>query len=119
MIKNRTFMMGLGSGLVIGAVASADVDRSGTTASQTQELTKATGSAEALDMQVVEGSDELLTAEQWEERSLARAASPKEPILQKTGTEQPEAPERPKPEPGEEKKQESPGNESGETENTG
>ena len=72
-------------------------------------------------MQVVEGSDELLTAEQWEEKKLGEGGeSEGADPAQKTGTEQPEAPERPKkPEPGEEKKQESPGNESGETENTG
>lgn len=113
MIKNRTFMMGLGSGLVIGAVLLQLMwIGQGTTASETQELTKEqlVAAAEALDMQVVEGSDELLTAEQWEEKKLGEGGESEgaEPA-QKTGTEKPEAPEQPKkPEPGEEKKQESP-----------
>lgn len=113
MIKNRTFMMGLGSGLVIGAVLLQLMwIGQGTTASQTQELTKEqlVAAAEALDMQVVEGSDELLTAEQWEEKKLGEGGeSEGADPAQKTGTEKPEAPEQPKkPEPGEEKKQESP-----------
>ena len=69
----------------------------GTTASQTQELTKErlVAAAEALDMQVVEGSDELLTAEQWEEKKLGEGGeSEGADPAQKTGTEQPEAPER-------------------------
>ncbi|MGV2788477.1 hypothetical protein GNF98_22960, partial [Clostridium perfringens] len=73
MIKNRTFMMGLGSGLVIGAVLLQLMwIGQGTAASETQELTKEQlmAAAEALDMQVVEGSDELMTAEQWEEKRL-------------------------------------------------
>ncbi|RAR43365.1 endolytic transglycosylase MltG [Paenibacillus sp. MDMC362] len=113
MIKNRTFMMGLGSGLVIGAVLLQLMwIGQGTTASQTQELTKKqlVAAAEALDMQIVEDSDELLTGEQWKEKELGEGGeSEGADPAQKTGTEKPEAPEQPKkPEPGEEKKQESP-----------
>lgn len=114
MIKNRTFMMGLGSGLVIGAVLLQLMwIGQGTTAATTQELTKEQlmAAAEALDMQVFEGSEELLTAEQWEEKRLSDGAGDSEGAdpAQKTGTEKPEAPEQPKkPETDVEKKQESP-----------
>ncbi|MBT2761056.1 endolytic transglycosylase MltG [Paenibacillus sp. ISL-20] len=110
MIKNRTFMMGLGSGLVIGAVLLQLMwIGQGTAASETQELTKEQlmAAAEALDMQVVEGSDELMTAEQWEEKRLGESEEGDDPA-QKTGTDKPEAPQQPeKPEAGVDKKQES------------
>ncbi|PJN56041.1 hypothetical protein PAEVO_27640 [Paenibacillus sp. GM2FR] len=114
MIKNRTFMMGLGSGLVIGAVLLQLMwIGQGTTAATTEEITKEQlmAAAEAMDMQVFEGSEELLTAEQWEEKRLSDGAGESEgadPAL-KTGTEKPEAPQQPeKPETGVDKKQESP-----------
>ncbi|MGG3507381.1 endolytic transglycosylase MltG [Paenibacillus lautus] len=114
MIKNRTFMMGLGSGLVIGAVLLQLMwIGQGTAASETQELTKEQlmAAAEALDMQVVEGSDELMTAEQWEEKRLGESAGESEEgadPARKTGTDKPGAPQQPeKPEAGVDKKQES------------
>ncbi|MFE0554623.1 endolytic transglycosylase MltG [Paenibacillus sp. NPDC058910] len=114
MIKNRTFMMGLGSGLVIGAVLLQLMwIGQGTAASETQELTKEQlmAAAEALDMQVVEGSDELMTAEQWEEKRLGESAGESEEganPARKTETDKPEAPQQPeKPEAGVDKKQES------------
>lgn len=73
MIKNRTFMMGVGTGLVVGAVLLQLMwVGQGTTASETQSLTKEelTAAAEALDLQVVERSDELMTEEQWEAKKL-------------------------------------------------
>ncbi|WP_127592502.1 endolytic transglycosylase MltG [Paenibacillus lautus] len=114
MIKNRTFMMGLGSGLVIGAVLLQLMwIGQGTTAATTEELTKEQlmAAAEAMDMQVFEGSEELLTAEQWEEKRLSAGAGESEGAdpAQRTGTEKPEAPQQPeKPETGVDKKQESP-----------
>nr|WP_251035542.1 endolytic transglycosylase MltG [Paenibacillus sp. ISL-20] len=102
--------MGLGSGLVIGAVLLQLMwIGQGTAASETQELTKEQlmAAAEALDMQVVEGSDELMTAEQWEEKRLGESEEGDDPA-QKTGTDKPEAPQQPeKPEAGVDKKQES------------
>jgi len=73
-IKNRTYMMGVGTGLVLGAVLLQLMwVGQGSTASVTQSLTKEelTAAAEALDLQVVERSDELMTEEQWEEKKLA------------------------------------------------
>lgn len=100
MIKNRMFMMGLGSGLVIAAVLLQLMwIGQGATASETKELTKEklVAAAEALDMQVVEGTDELMTAEQWEEKKLGEGdgeSEDAEPVDKPEATK-PEAPEKP------------------------
>ncbi|MGG3279684.1 endolytic transglycosylase MltG [Paenibacillus solani] len=114
MIKNRTFMMGVGTGLVIGAVLLQLMwVGQGTTASVTQSLTKEelTAAAEALDLQVVEGSDELLTEEQWEEKKLAdndgSESADKDSSL-KPNSEKPAIPQQPKQPGADADKQESP-----------
>lgn len=115
MIKNRMFMMGLGSGLVIAAVLMQLMwIGQGATASETKELTKEqlVAAAEALDMQVVEGTDELMTAEQWEEKKLGEGEGESEGAepVDKPEATKPEAPEKPespeKPETDAQKKQE-------------
>lgn len=100
MIKNRTFMMGLGSGLVVGAILLQLMwIGQGSTASDTKDLTKEQlmAAAEALDMQVVEHSEELLTADQWEEKKLSEDAVENEGSdpAKETGTKQPEVPKQP------------------------
>lgn len=100
MIKNRTFMMGLGSGLVVGAILLQLMwIGQGSTASDTKDLTKEQlmAAAEALDMQVIEPSEELLTADQWEEKKLSERSSDTEGSdkAKEIGTKQPDIPEQP------------------------
>ncbi|KZS43719.1 hypothetical protein AWU65_26900 [Paenibacillus glucanolyticus] len=100
MIKNRTFMMGLGSGLVVGAILLQLMwIGQGSTASDTKDLTKEQlmAAAEALDMQVIEHSEELLTADQWEEKKLSERSSETEGSdkAKEIGTKQPDIPEQP------------------------
>lgn len=100
MIKNRTFMMGLGSGLVVGAILLQLMwIGQGSTASDTKDLTKEQlmAAAEALDMQVIEHSEELLTADQWEEKKLSEHSSETEGSdkANEIGTKQPDVPEQP------------------------
>ncbi|AWP26928.1 endolytic transglycosylase MltG [Paenibacillus sp. Cedars] len=100
MIKNRTFMMGLGSGLVVGAILLQLMwIGQGSTASDTKDLTKeqVMAAAEALDMQVIEPSEELLTADQWEEKKLSERSSDTEGSdkAKEIGTKQPDIPEQP------------------------
>jgi len=95
MIRNRTFMMGLGVGIVAGAVLLQLMligqGAQMTKASLTGELTKEElqAAAEAMDMQVLDKSEELMTAEQWERKQLNEEPS--------GGGEQPEAGEQDKP----------------------
>ncbi|KOR89982.1 endolytic transglycosylase MltG [Paenibacillus solani] len=102
MIKNRTFMMGVGTGLVVGAVMLQLMwVGQGTTASVTQSLTKEelTAAAEELDLQVVERSDELMTEKQWEEKKLAGndgGESADSDSAQKPDSEKPAIPQQPK-----------------------
>ncbi|ANA83143.1 hypothetical protein C7121_17375 [Paenibacillus glucanolyticus] len=100
MIKNRTFMMGLGSGLVVGAILLQLMwIGQGSTASDAKDLTKEQlmAAAEALDMQVIEHSEELLTADQWEEKKLSERSSETEGSdkAKEIGTKQPDLPEQP------------------------
>jgi outer membrane biosynthesis protein TonB len=99
-IKNRTFMMGLGSGLVVGAILLQLMwIGQGSTASDAKDLTKEQlmAAAEALDMQVIEHSEELLTADQWEEKKLSERSSETEGSdkAKEIGTKQPDLPEQP------------------------
>ena len=72
MIKNRTFMMGLGAGLVLGAVLLQLmlVGERSMTSGEEREWSKeqVVKAAESLNLKVVESSDELMTEEQWEEK---------------------------------------------------
>lgn len=112
MIKNRMFMMGLGSGLVIAAVLLQLMwIGQGATASETKELTKEqlVAAAEALDMQVVDGTDELMTEGQWEEKKLGEGEGDSEGAepVDKPEATKPESPKKPeKPETDAHKQQE-------------
>ncbi|EHB67328.1 MULTISPECIES: hypothetical protein [Paenibacillus] len=95
MIRNRTFMMGLGLGIVAGAVLlqlmligqGAQLTKASLTGELTKEELQA--AAEAMDMQVLDKSEELLTAEQWKQKQLSEETS--------EGGEQPKADEQDKP----------------------
>jgi outer membrane biosynthesis protein TonB len=93
-------MMGLGSGLVVGAILLQLMwIGQGSTASDAKDLTKEQlmAAAEALDMQVIEHSEELLTADQWEEKKLSERSSETEGSdkAKEIGTKQPDLPEQP------------------------
>lgn len=99
MIKNRTFMMGVGTGLMVGAVLLQLMWVGQGSTAQTLTKEELTAAAEALDMQVVESSDELMTAEQWEEKKLAGDKgdeSTETGTSLKPGSEKPAAPQQPK-----------------------
>lgn len=103
MIKNRTFMMGLGAGLVLGALLLQLmlVGERSMTSGEEREWSKeqVVKAAESLNLQVVESSDELMTEEQWEENKKKKknesqgtsAESPSRPS--DAGT--PESPKKP------------------------
>lgn len=114
MIKNRTFMMGVGTGLVVGAVLLQLMwIGQGSTALVTQSLTKEelAAAAEALDLQVVERTDELMTEEQWEEKKLTgnegSESADIDPAPQ-PDSKKPEVPQQPKQPDTDSDKQESP-----------
>jgi len=113
MIRNRTFMMGLGVGIVAGAVLlqlmligqGAQLTKASLTGELTKEELQA--AAEAMDMQVLDKSEELMTAEQWKQKQLSEEpseggeqpkddqAKPSEPA-DNAGTDQPKTPKQPK-----------------------
>lgn len=121
MIKNRTFMMGLGAGLVIGALLLQLmlVGERSMTSGEEREWSKeqVVKAAESLNLQVVESSDELMTEEQWEEKKKRKNGksqgtsaqspskpsdagtpeSPKKPASPETDAKKPSVPKNPTP----------------------
>lgn len=113
MIRNRTFMMGLGVGIVAGAVLlqlmligqGAQLTKASLNGELTKEELQA--AAEAMDMQVLDKSEELMTAEQWKQKLSEEPSEggeqpkadeqdkPSEPA-DNTGADKPKSPDQPK-----------------------
>ncbi|GIO29972.1 MULTISPECIES: endolytic transglycosylase MltG [Paenibacillus] len=83
MIKNRSFMIGLGSGLLAGAlllqlmnagaeqqVSSRPPEAVKLTKDQLQEQ------AEALGLQIIDADDDRMTEEEWKQRMIDKSAKP-------------------------------------------
>lgn len=107
MIRNRTFMMGLGAGLVLGALLFQLMligERSMNPSPQTLSKEEVVKAAESLNLKVVEDSEKLMTKEQWEESikdgkgEKQEAEDPKAPSAPDTGAQpsQPVKPNAPK-----------------------
>lgn len=102
-MKNRIFMLGLGLGLVIGALLlqlmqlgqrHEQLNNLDLTAEQLQQA------AQKLDLQVVDASEELLTEAQWEERSATAEDGQEEQSegsaeLEQQQSKEPQLPEEP------------------------
>lgn len=107
MIRNRTFMMGLGAGLVLGALLFQLMligERSMNPPQQTLSKEEVVKAAESLNLKVVEDSDNLMTKEQWEESvkdgkgEKQKGEAPQSPTAPDAGAppSQPEKPNAPK-----------------------
>lgn len=105
MIKNRVFMLGLGIGLIIGAVLLQLMimgERSMSTEQpQDKQWTKEQleEGAKALGVKVVDDSDELMSEEQWKEKmkteSEKMTGTPAVPPSKPAESEQPDSPQTP------------------------
>lgn len=106
MIKNRSFMIGLGSGLLAGALL-LQLMNAGTGANvvpQASEVVKPTKEqlreqAEALGLKLVEADDKRMTEEEWKRQMMDKSAKPqgspaKAPEAGKKA-EAPKTPEKP------------------------
>ncbi|MGM1045258.1 MAG: hypothetical protein ACQEXX_03855 [Bacillota bacterium] len=108
MIKNRVFMLGLGIGLVVGAVllqlmlmgeramSSSQPQDKQWTQEQIEEAAK------AMDMKVVNSSEELMTEEQWKEKMknesgkmTGTAVKPPSKATETKQADSPQTPEKP------------------------
>lgn len=105
-MKNRSFMSGLGMGLIIGAVllqlmiigegqfSSSVVE---TTSNLTREQLEE--QAKALDLKVTDSSQQLLTVEEWKQQMIDESAQPQgettEAPTQATEPDQPSTPNQP------------------------
>ncbi len=83
MIKNRSFMIGLGSGLLVSALL-LQLMNAGTGANvvpQASEVVKPTKEqlqeqAEALGLKLVEADDKRMTEEEWKRQMMDKSAKP-------------------------------------------
>lgn len=106
MIKNRVFMLGLGIGLVVGAVLLQLMLLGEQAMSHSQPQDKqwtqeqVEEAAKALDMKLVDSSEELMTEEQWKEsmkqESGKMTGTPVKPPAKATKSDQPDSPQTPK-----------------------
>ncbi|MWV43520.1 hypothetical protein GRF59_07720 [Paenibacillus sp. HJL G12] len=106
MIKNRSFMIGLGSGLLVGVLLLQLMNAGANQEilSQTTEAGKLTKEqlqeqAEAMDMKVIDAEDKLMTEEEWKRQmidksSKAQGTDAKTPDAGNK-TEEPKTPEQP------------------------
>lgn len=105
MIKNRVFMMGLGIGLVLGAVLlqlSLMGERSlSSTEPQEKQWTKEEieQGAKSLNLTIIEEADPLMTEEQWKEKMKQDSGKLNEtsvvPPSKVTDTQKPDSPKTP------------------------
>ncbi|MNP20314.1 hypothetical protein D3C76_1128810 [compost metagenome] len=77
MMRNRSFLSGLGIGLIMGAVLLQLMNVGTQQAAQMNNLSEVTltkeqieEKAKSLDLKVVESSEELLTAEEWKQKKI-------------------------------------------------
>lgn len=92
-MKNRTFLLGLGVGLIAGALLlQIMLIGQGTAGSQLVTKQQVKEAAARLDLKVVEGSDQLLTAQEWEAKS--KEADPTQPSKQ-SESKSPDTPKTP------------------------
>lgn len=103
MIKNRSFMIGLGSGLLVGALL-LQLMNAGTGASvvpQASEVVKPTKEqlqeqAEALGLKLVEADDKRMTEEEWKRQMMDKSAKPQgSPVKAPEAGQKAEAPKTP------------------------
>jgi len=107
-MKNRSFMSGLGIGLIIGAILLqlmiVGEGQVSTTADQSADLTRQQieEKAKAMDLKVIESSEQLLTKEQWQQQKDEQSVDPQGkstqlPTKAKPAIEpvQPSSPEQP------------------------
>jgi len=107
-MKNRSFMSGLGIGLIIGAILLQLMimgeGQVSTTAGQSTDLTREQieEKAKAMDLKVIESSEQLLTKEEWQQQKnelivAPEAKSTQSPTKAKPAIEpvQPSSPEQP------------------------
>lgn len=105
MIKNRVFMLGLGIGLVAGAVLLQlmFIGEQAMSPSQPQDVKwtseQIEEAAKSLDMKVVDSSEELMTEEQWKEKMKTESGkmkgTPVQSPDQAAKTDQPASPKAP------------------------
>lgn len=109
MMKNRSFMSGLGMGLIIGAVLlQLMIIGEGQLSSSEEETTSNLSreqieeQAKALDLKVTESSQQLLTVDEWKQQMLEKSAQPqgettKAPVkaTQATEPDQPSTTDKP------------------------
>lgn len=93
MIKNRSFMIGLGSGLLVGALLLQlmNVGAGQQVLSETTVVDKLTKEqlqeqAEAMNLKVVEAEDKLMTEDEWKQQMIDKSSKP-----QGSGVKTPEA----------------------------
>ncbi|MNS26281.1 YceG-like family protein [compost metagenome] len=100
-MKNRTFMVGLGAGLILGALLlQIMLIGQGNESSQLLTKQQVQEAAERLGMKVYEGTEQVLTAQEWEakakvegqKKDQAKTKSPAEPKTP-SSTKTPAAPE--------------------------
>ncbi|OZB97828.1 hypothetical protein [Paenibacillus sp. XY044] len=85
MIRNRTFMMGLGIGLLLGSLLlqlmifgqGADRQSGETPAAASLTKEELEQQAEALDLKVVGNEDKLMTEEEWKQQMVEQSSVPK------------------------------------------
>lgn len=95
MIRNRSFMLGLGAGLIAGALLLQLMLIGQGSFSKPQTREEVERAAALLDLKVVEEHEELMTKEEWEAQG--RQGSEDEPDGDTPSVTSPESPEAPVP----------------------
>lgn len=103
MIKNRAFMLGMGTGLIAGAlllqlaiIGQGESNKADATHELTREEVEA--AAQQLGLQITDSKEPLMTEEQWRQKAIEKGSqTPEEPAAPKSAdaASEPIAPQQP------------------------